>query len=287
MDLKDGATRALVGGSKDPTDLFAYGDVDGCEIKAKLQHPLGVCWHPEREEVFVADSYNNKIKVIDPISKCCNVFWPTTASQQMLKEPGGIAFAGGGENDGGRIFIADSNNHRVLCLNTESKECKTVEFFVEKKLADDLSLKLPKRGVKEVNLDVQTVAKTKGNPTVVIDFQLYLQDGIKQTEDAQSFWWVEVGEVLHSIDYENSLRGVISILGKRRFWRRKVPLHLTGIHESSQEFSLKLNYVFFYCKGDDGVCAFDAVCVNIPFVIQDNSVDGVKNVIAVNNFLPL
>ena len=29
VDLKDGATRALVGGSKDPSDLFAYGDEDG------------------------------------------------------------------------------------------------------------------------------------------------------------------------------------------------------------------------------------------------------------------
>lgn len=40
-------------------DLFAYGDVDGKGIDAKLQHPLGVA--AIGESVYVADSYNHKV----------------------------------------------------------------------------------------------------------------------------------------------------------------------------------------------------------------------------------
>ena len=44
--------------------LFTFGDVDGPAPQARLQHPLGVAFYQGR--LYVADTYNNKIKVIDP-----------------------------------------------------------------------------------------------------------------------------------------------------------------------------------------------------------------------------
>ncbi|MFP6701726.1 MAG: thioredoxin-like domain-containing protein, partial [Planctomycetaceae bacterium] len=43
--------------------LFAFGDIDGVGDKARLQHPLGVAFH--NGSLYVADSYNHKIKTID------------------------------------------------------------------------------------------------------------------------------------------------------------------------------------------------------------------------------
>ena len=56
--------------------LFAFGDVDGPIADAKLQHPLGVCIYGEIVEptpdqirgkfnLWIADSYNHKIKCLD------------------------------------------------------------------------------------------------------------------------------------------------------------------------------------------------------------------------------
>lgn len=42
-------------------NLFAFGDVDGKGVDAKLQHPLGVAWAPEQSRLYVADSYNHKV----------------------------------------------------------------------------------------------------------------------------------------------------------------------------------------------------------------------------------
>ena len=43
--------------------LFDFGDVDGTGRDVRLQHPLGVAWSDGK--LYVADTYNNKIKVID------------------------------------------------------------------------------------------------------------------------------------------------------------------------------------------------------------------------------
>ena len=52
---------------RDPMDLFAYGDADGLGVDAKLQHPLGVTFSEVLDALFVADSYNHKIKRVSDL----------------------------------------------------------------------------------------------------------------------------------------------------------------------------------------------------------------------------
>ena len=55
----------IVGTSRLPAGrLFTFGDVDGQGAKVRLQHALDVLYHDGL--LYVADTYNNKIKVIDP-----------------------------------------------------------------------------------------------------------------------------------------------------------------------------------------------------------------------------
>lgn len=55
----------MVGANNEPRDLFDFGDKDGTGQKAKLQHPTGVHYSDITKQLYVADTYNNKIKVID------------------------------------------------------------------------------------------------------------------------------------------------------------------------------------------------------------------------------
>ncbi|XP_025973250.1 NHL repeat-containing protein 2 isoform X2 [Dromaius novaehollandiae] len=66
ISLKDGAVKHLVGGERDPLNLFAFGDVDGAGTNAKLQHPLGITWDKKRKLLYVADSYNHKLPILNP-----------------------------------------------------------------------------------------------------------------------------------------------------------------------------------------------------------------------------
>src|SRR5262249_3549583 len=91
--------RTLVG-----KGLFNFGDVDGPGAQALLQHALGVAALPDGA-VLVADTYNGKVKRIDPHATGS----PVTTLFEGLREPGGIA----GAEDGAGI-VADPNAHRVV-----------------------------------------------------------------------------------------------------------------------------------------------------------------------------
>jgi hypothetical protein len=79
--------RTLVGTSQLPVArLFTFGDVDGPAAKARFQHPLGLAFHAGR--IYVADTYNDKIRVVDPsdgTTRTLHVGW--TLVRKQLPSP--------------------------------------------------------------------------------------------------------------------------------------------------------------------------------------------------------
>uniref|UniRef100_A0A6Q2YZM0 NHL repeat-containing protein 2 n=1 Tax=Esox lucius TaxID=8010 RepID=A0A6Q2YZM0_ESOLU len=192
--LKDGAVKLLVGGERDPMNLFAFGDVDGKGMDAKLQHPLGVAWAPDKSLLYVADSYNHKIKVVDPKNKQCWVVAGTGEAGDVLgpgftessfNEPGGLCV---GE---GVLFIADTNNHQLKVLDLETKTVSrfpiSVEDTVDSATNFSCSFKVPKlpKSALKVNMPLLTVSPGQ---TVNMKLVLSLPEGTKLTKEAPSFW---------------------------------------------------------------------------------------------------
>jgi hypothetical protein len=52
-------------------NLFGFGDRDGKRFDTKLQHPLSVAWCSRDKTLYVADSYNHKLKAVDVQSNEC------------------------------------------------------------------------------------------------------------------------------------------------------------------------------------------------------------------------
>ena len=67
---EDGRVTSIVG-----LDLFVFGDVDGSGDEVRLQHPLGIHFHDG--VVYIADSYNNKIKRLYPRTRTVVTFLGT------------------------------------------------------------------------------------------------------------------------------------------------------------------------------------------------------------------
>jgi thiol-disulfide isomerase/thioredoxin len=107
FDPAAGTVRTLVG-----KGLFVFGDQDGSLDAALLQHPLGVT--ARDGELYVADTYNHKIRRIDlhsgQVSSVAGAGVPGAErdGQLLLYEPGGLSLV---DDD---LFIADTNNHRVI-----------------------------------------------------------------------------------------------------------------------------------------------------------------------------
>jgi len=127
----DGEVRTIVG-----TGLFDFGDVDGVGDDVRLQHALGVTVADDGY-LYVADTYNNKIKRIDPRTRESVTFLGTgeegfaDGDQPLFYEPGGIDYADG------KLYIADTNNHAIRVADVSARTVTTVAFPNVERLVSD------------------------------------------------------------------------------------------------------------------------------------------------------
>lgn len=115
------SSRNLVGGDNNPRNLHAYGDTDGVGVEAKLQHPLGVHFIPEKNVIIVTDTYNHKIKVVDPfrneifswLGSGKNRLRDETTFKACFNEPSGVSSLYDEERRDVKVYICDTNNHCI------------------------------------------------------------------------------------------------------------------------------------------------------------------------------
>jgi DNA-binding beta-propeller fold protein YncE len=105
--------------------LFAFGDVNGKGSAARFQHPIGIAYASGR--LYVADTYNHKIKVIDPASGTVDVLIGTGKRGDSLQpaefaEPSGLSIAAG------QLYIADTNNHTIKVADTRGRSVRGLEI---------------------------------------------------------------------------------------------------------------------------------------------------------------
>ncbi len=121
IDLRHEKVGTIVGG-----DLFQFGDRDGTGDNVRLQHPLGVLYYEGK--LLVADTYNHKIKIVDPERRLSTSFLGTGKPGKAdglaaeFFEPSGLAVLGH------ELFIADTNNHVIRVVNLPTAEVRTLHL---------------------------------------------------------------------------------------------------------------------------------------------------------------
>lgn len=106
--------------------LFEFGDVDGQGETVRLQHPLGVEHY--NGVLYVADTYNHKIKAIGPQLQTSVTFLGTgrpglrDGEMPQFYEPAGLSIADG------KMYIADTNNHAIRVADLHNKQVTTLQL---------------------------------------------------------------------------------------------------------------------------------------------------------------
>ena len=97
-------------------DLFDFGDEDGPPAKVLMQHPLGLT--VAEATVYVADTYNHKIKAVD----MANGAEVTTLAggEGILCDPSDV------DVSGPFLVVADTGNHRLRVMDREEGQVRTV-----------------------------------------------------------------------------------------------------------------------------------------------------------------
>jgi thiol-disulfide isomerase/thioredoxin len=111
----EGRVDTLVG-----TGLFDFGDKDGNGEDAKIQHALGVLFHDGK--VIIADTYNSKLKTVDPKTKDVKTWLATDpkTKEPLFNEPAGLSIAGG------KLYVADTNAHRIRVVDLKTNAVSTL-----------------------------------------------------------------------------------------------------------------------------------------------------------------
>ncbi|MBI5698065.1 MAG: redoxin family protein [Thaumarchaeota archaeon] len=127
INLAENVVTSIVGHG-----LFEFGHEDGSVDSALFQHPLGLC--ATKETVFVADTYNSAIRVIDLKSRQVYTLIGKTDKNMVclpenpqcdilaLYEPSDI------ELYGDKLYIADTNNHLIRTFDLKTNSLDTLEI---------------------------------------------------------------------------------------------------------------------------------------------------------------
>ncbi|MCC6409125.1 MAG: redoxin domain-containing protein [Planctomycetes bacterium] len=117
VDLVGARVGTVAGGDTNPQNLFVFGDQDGRGLGKRFQHPLGLAF--DQDVLYVADTFNHKIKWIDLRSGHVTSFAgdgepgaaDDDAAEANFREPSGVAVF---ERS---LFVADTNNHSVRVID--------------------------------------------------------------------------------------------------------------------------------------------------------------------------
>ncbi len=256
-----GRVETLVGTSELPNgqSLFAFGDVDGIGALARLQHPLGIVFH--QGKLLVADSYNHKLKLIDPVNKSCETWLGVgkpgaELSPVQLAEPAGLTIAGE------TLFVADTNNHRILSVNLKTKQAQ--EFTISglappKPAAEDSAVAAT---AEESLIEVSAKSLKPGEKiSVVVRFDL--PEDFKLNELAPVKFTVEVAGDQKLIAAET--------LGKRKSAKIQdgQAVFEVPLAAKSGEAVLKLSLSYGYCRnGSGGLCKIGTSAWKIPLNVS-------------------
>ena len=121
-----GRVTTIAGTSELPRgqSLFAFGFEDGVGAQARFQHPLGIAVY--EDSLVVADSYNHALRQIEKSSgKVQTLAGNGTAGNSLepllLSEPGGLSVSGSS------LYVADTNNHRIVVMDLTTKVSRVFE----------------------------------------------------------------------------------------------------------------------------------------------------------------
>ncbi len=256
VDTKENRVKTIVG-----QDLFVFGDVDGKGKEVRLQHPLGVANY--NNLVYVADTYNHKIKVINPVDNTCITFAGDgqpgfiDGKEPRFYEPGGLSIARN------KLYVADTNNHAVRVLDMKTKEVSTLQIKgLKTEVSKDMSLSAIPSFARSVELPLKNL---KADSNIQITLNINLPTGYHLNPNAPLIYRIDAGSGIQVEQQNQDVRLENPVLPLKISFKTGSEIERTEV---------KVNGYFYFCRKDNqGACYIDAVVWKQPIRIGKDTGD--------------
>lgn len=252
--------------------LFGFGDLDGRGPEVRLQHCLGLAYGDGK--LYIADTYNNKIKVCDPATRTVKALagtrdGGTSDDPAQFDEPGGLSLVGS------TLYVADTNNHAIRTLDITTGKAKTLALSRGGLTAPPR----PKATPKFSRATMLQVAEKKVEPgkDVAIDVALTIPNGFKLNAEAPLLYLIESPDAPDALA-EGTATTAVQIDPPAENFTIKVPLAKASV--AGETLKIKLSLSVFVCKkGSQGFCTVNNFVWSLPVTFAE---DGEKK-ISINN----
>jgi thiol-disulfide isomerase/thioredoxin len=246
--------------------LFEFGDVDGQGTQVRLQHCLGLAYADGR--LYIADTYNNKVKVCDPRTATVRTLVGTTAAgasdaPPAFDEPGGLGVAGS------TLYVADTNNHAIRAVDLRTKATRTL------KLEGVQAPRPPARVPTFPNAEVVDAGEVRVAPgrVVTLDVTLAPPPDFKVNPQAPIVYLVQAPK------HQGAFGAGVSPTGSRvdpPSARFSVPVPLAREPAAGERLDVRLSVSAVICKeGSEGLCRVKNYLWNVPLTFADEGVSRV------------
>lgn len=261
IDVAGGTVETIVGG-----DLFDFGDVDGSGNDVRLQHPLGIV--SVGDKLLIADTYNHKIKELDPkrgrVSSLFGTGKPGQADgpSPSFYEPGGLSVANG------KLYVADTNNHAVRVIDLKTKQASTLRLNGLTPPAKNMQALEKSDGpnAEETKVAAQQI-RAGANGFLQIDVQL--PAGYHLNPQAPQRYKVSIDGKAVSLDQKNATQTSKDL---------KLPLRIPVTAAATGTSTVRAQVTLFYCREDNtGTCRIKTLIWQLPVTVTpDASVTELK-----------
>jgi len=256
IDLAKGQVKTLVGG-----DLFEFGDVDGTGDDVRLQHPLGLLANGDK--LLIADTYNHKIKELDPKHEHVSSLFGTGKPGQAdgtspsFYEPGGLAQANG------KLYIADTNNHAIRVVDLKTERTSTLRINgLTPPAVNNLSTSETAATPNAEEIKTQTQQLRSGT-NAVLEINVDLPPGYHLNPVAPQRYKISVdGGTSVTVDAKLAASSAKDL---------KLPLRIPLNVVNTGSTNLRAQATLFYCREDNtGTCRIKTLVWQIPIEVTPN-----------------
>ena len=251
IDPEKGEVSTLVGSRR-----YEFGDKDGQGGEARLQHPLGVV--ALNDKILIADTYNHKIKELDPRKRTVKTLLGTgkpgqrDGSAASFYEPAGLSIANG------KLYVADANNHAIRVVDLKTKATSTLYI----KGLEPPAVTTPTASTEATgpNLAEVTIAKQRlrvgADAALVINVELPAGYHLNPAAPQRYKVSLESGSALVLLDEQVAARTARGLQLPVR-----VPLKVVGPGAAD----LRVKMTLYYCREDNtGTCRIKTLVLRTP-----------------------
>lgn len=246
------------------TGLFDFGDLDGFGDEVRLQHPKSVAY--ENGLVYIADTYNNRIKVLHPDTREVRTVYGSgeagwadgLAEDVQFHEPGALSLAGD------FLYVADTNNHLIRVAQLSAGAVTTLE------LSDPDGLLLRRGSSADrfddvLTLDLVEVAPGDG----LLVLELSLPEGYVANDLAPlTASWFSTGEAV----------AADGATGAQRVTQPEYPLDIVFAYRAEEgQATIVAEAAIYYCHEDTyALCLIRQVQFRQPVTVADGAADVIE-----------